>query len=107
MTKITDTAANSKAREQFTEMLQTVLIHSGLEVVQIASHKVAFPFKNEAGNDFWAVVTVSVPKGSRDGEAFDGIAEAEDFQFKLSEKAKQVEKRKAEREAKAKAKAKK
>lgn len=104
MAKITDTSANNKAREQFTEMIQAVLTHNGLEVVQVASHKVAFPFKNAAGNGFWAVVTVSVPKGSRDGEAFDGLAEAEDYQFKLSEKAKLAEKRKAEKEAKTKAK---
>lgn len=104
MAKITDTSANNKAREQFTEMLSAVLGQSGLEVERVASHKIAFPFKNEAGNDFWAVVTVSVPKGSRDGEAFDGIAEAEDYRFKLSEKAKLAEKRKAEKEAKTKAK---
>ena len=67
----------------------------------MASNKVAMPFVNELGNEFFFVLTVSVPKGSRDGEPFDGRAEAEDFAFKTAEKVKQAEKRQAKKNVKA------
>lgn len=102
MTKVTDNVANTKARNSFTEAIKAMLEQAKLAPVQVASHKVAFPFRNEAGNEFWAVVTVSIPKGSRDGEPYDGHAEAEDYVHRENEKIVKAEKAKAKREAKTK-----
>lgn len=99
--KQTDAKVNDKARVNFVETLEGAFKAQGSEVLRVASNKLAMPFVNELGNEFFLVLTVSVPKGSRDGEPFDGRAEAKDFAFRLAEKAKQAEKRAAEKNAKA------
>lgn len=104
--KQTDAKVNDKARVNFVETLEGAFKAQGSEVLRVASNKLALPFVNELGNEYFLVLTVSVPKGSRDGELFDGRAEAVDYAFRLDEKAKQVEKREAEKAAKVKAKAK-
>lgn len=88
--KKNDNYANDVARVALADALQKVL---GEDALRVASNKVALAFRNELGNEFFYVVSVSVPKGSRDGEAYDGRAEADNYAFKLSEKAKQKAKR--------------
>ena len=93
----TDKMVNDVARDGMVKALEQVLQANGTEVLKVASNKLAVPFKNELGNEFFFVFTVSVPKGSRDDEAFDGRVEAADFAFRQNEKAKQKAKREAER----------
>lgn len=87
-----------------------------LEVLRVASNEVAIPVLNEENEEEWLVITVKVPTGTRDGDAYDGYSEAEFYKMKCAEKAekaKESAKKKAEkiakdkamREAKAKAKA--
>lgn len=86
------------------------------EVLIIASNKIALPCVDELGNETFVVFTCTIPSGSRDGEAFDGYAEAEDYTRKCAEKenkakekaeakAKKIERDKANREKLAKSKA--
>lgn len=100
----TDKMVNDVARNGMVNALEQVLQANDTEVLKIASNKLAVPFRNELGNEFYFVFTVSVPKGSRDGEAYDGRAEAEDYAFKMNEKAKQKAKREAEKAKKSKSK---
>lgn len=85
------------------------------EVLIIGSNKFAIPYLDEDRNEKWLTVTFTVPKGSRDGDEFDGYGLRDEYEMKLKEKAekakkaaeekaKKIAKAKAEREAKAKAK---
>ena len=49
-----------------------------------------FPAIDELGNECFLTVTVQIPKGSRDGDPYDGYAEAENY--RLETKRKQDEK---------------
>jgi hypothetical protein len=57
------------------------------------------------GNEKWIVLTVKVPTGSRDGDAYDGYAMAEDYRMRQADKAAKAaerERKTAERKAKTK-----
>ncbi len=100
MTKVTETVANNKVRENMVEATATAFAAANLEVLRVASNKLAIPSVNENGTEVYVVLTISIPKGSRDGEAYDGYAEAEDYAFKQSEKVRIAAERKAEKEKK-------
>ena len=75
------------------------------EVLVVGANELAVPVVDTEGNEKWIVLTVKVPTGSRDGDAYDGYAMAEDYQTKLgvkAAKAKERERKTAERQAKAK-----
>ena len=88
----------------------------GEEVLIVGSNEIAMPKLDGEQNDEWVVITVKVPTGSRDGEAYDGYAMEDEYKRKVAEKAekakkaaeakaKKIAKDKAAREAKAKEKA--
>lgn len=64
-------------------------------VRQTASNAFAFMFVNDNGDEGTAKITVSFPKGSRDGEPYDYDAEADEYAAKLERQAKQKEKAEA------------
>ena len=75
------------------------------EVLVVGANELAVPVVDTEGNEKWIVLTVKVPTGSRDGDAYDGYSMAEDYQMKLgakAAKAKERERKTAERQAKAK-----
>ena len=83
------------------------LENCGEEVLRVGSNEVALPVVDDEGNERWLVLTFKVPTGSRDGDAYDGYAMAEDYQMKQAEKKRKeadkkakAEKNKAKREAK-------
>ena len=67
------------------------------EVLVVGANELAVPVVDADGNEKWIVLTVKVPTGSRDGDAYDGYAMAEDYQLKLTNKATKA----AEKERKA------
>ncbi len=98
----------SKVVEYFT--------NAGEEVLRVGSAEIALPVVDSQGNEDFLVITLKVPTGSRDGEAYDGYSMAEDYAMKreakaekakaaAEAKAKKIAKDKAAREAKAAAKA--
>lgn len=108
---------NEKLRTAYMELVKSFLIKEhDEEILVTGSNEFCIPCVDEEGNDEFVVVTFKVPTGSRDGDAYDGYAMAEDYRMKCeakAEKAKESAKKKAEkmardkamREAKAKAKA--
>ena len=68
-------------------------------VRQTASNSFAFMFVNDEGGEGTVKITVSFPKGSRDGEPYDYDAEADEFIMKQENKKKRAE-RAAELKAK-------
>lgn len=107
---------NDNLRNGWVERFVAFLKTAGEDVQLTASNTLMFPTLDEDGNDKFVTLTVKVPKGSRDGDAYDGYAEAEDYAKHLKEqaekkaeaeakKAAKIARDKAAREAKAKAKA--
>lgn len=89
-------ALNDEVRAQYLERVQSVLSADD-EVLVVGSNELAIPVVDSEGNEKWVVLTIKVPTGSRDGDAYDGYAMAEDYQLKLANKAAKA----AEKERKA------
>ena len=79
-----------------TDRITKFLLEQDEDVRRVDNGAIAFPTGDEEGNDSWVVVRISVPTGTRDGEAYDGYSLAEDFEMK--------QKKDAERKAEAAAK---
>ena len=102
----TQKSLNDALRAQYMERVHNCLSTED-EVLVVGANELAVPVVDADGNEKWIVLTVKVPTGSRDGDAYDGYAMAEDYRMRLAEKsAKQAERERktAERQAKAKAK---
>lgn len=108
---------HEEIRNRYLDLVAKFLKEKGEDVLRTASNEIAIPCLDENGDDEYIVLTFKVPTGSRDGEAYDGYAIAEDYTRKLAEKAektkaaaeakaRKIERSKKLREAKAKAKAK-
>ena len=90
-------------RAQWFDTFKNFLEGKGEEVLQTASNELAIPVVDTEGGEHFVVVTVKVPSGSRDGDAYDGYAVAQDYTMKCEErKAKAEEKARKDAERKAK-----
>ncbi len=78
----------AKVCEMFNEL--------GEEVLPVASNRIAFPAVGADGGEYFVTVTVAIPTGERNGEPYDGYAEAEGYKLKLAEKA-EIAKEKAKK----------
>lgn len=98
---------NDEVRAQYMEAVRTAMVTTGDEVLQVASNELAIPVVDSEGNEKWVVLTIKVPTGSRDGDAYDGYSMQEDYQLKLAAKTAKAEEkaRKAERDKAKRAKA--
>ncbi len=107
---------NEKLRARYMQIVCEALGDRDEEILRTGSNEFAIPCVDDEGNDEFMVITFKVPTGSRDGDAYDGYALAEEYEMKCKEKmekAKESAKKKAEkiardkanREARAKAKA--
>ena len=103
---------NEEIKGRFLDGVVEHLTQVGEEVLRVGSNEIALPVLDSEDNEKWLVLTFKVPTGSRDGDAYDGYAMAEDYKMKCEDKerkakdkAEKVEKDKAKREAKAKEKA--
>lgn len=116
MEKTSQRKLNDALRARYVDRVKSLLESVGDEVKVVGSNQLAVPCVDDESNETFVVITLKVPTGTRDGEAYDGYAAADDYAFKLIEKAKKAERAKVEkakkiardkaaREAKAKAKA--
>ena len=90
---------DNKLREKYVGILKELLIGIDEEVLQYKSNEICIPCLDEEGNERFVQFVVKVPKGSRDGDEFDGYSMKEEYEIKLKEKA---EKAKLDAEKKAK-----
>lgn len=92
-------ALNGKKSEvvkiDFMQKVKNFLESEGETVLQIKSGTYSIPWALD-GDEGYLNLTFSVPKGTRDGDLFDGYEEAENYRFESEAKAKA----KAEREEK-------
>lgn len=74
------------------------------DALPVSANEIAVPCLDPDGNETWAVIKVSIPRGTRNGEGgytpYDGYSVAEDYKIDCEEKAQ----KKAEVEAKKQAK---
>lgn len=76
------------------------LLKDWYDVLHTGSQELCVPIVGEDNEEGYLVVTFKVPKGSRDGDAYDGYAMAEEYQLKCEAKARKAEeaaKKKAEK----------
>ena len=96
MSKVTRDAL----RNSYLEKLADFLRCSDEEVLVTGSNEFAIPCVDSEGNDEFIVVTVKVPTGSRDGDAYDGYSMAQDYAMKMAEKKAKAEEAAAKKAAK-------
>lgn len=78
-------------REEWVMKLTDILLNDkdgGWDVLQVKSNELSIPVVDKNGDEHYINIKISVPKGSRDGDEYDGYAEAEEYQFKQREKMK-------------------
>lgn len=91
---------NEKLREKFLKIVGEILKEKDEEVLRTGSNEIAVPCLDEEGNEKFVVLTIKVPTGSRDGDAYDGYAMAQEFEIKQrlkAEKAKETAEKKAKK----------
>lgn len=96
---ISNKVLNDKLREQYLEIIKDALCAKDEEVLRVGSNEFALPCLDAENNDKFIVITVKVPTGSRDGDAYDGYSMAEDWEIKCRNK-EETAKKKAEEKAK-------
>ena len=90
-------------RAHWCEIFEDFLKDLDEEVLRTASNEFAIPVVDAEGGEHFLVVTLKIPSGSRDGDAYDGYAVAQDYAMKCEErKAKAAEKERKDVECKAK-----
>lgn len=87
-------------RNSYLEKLMDFFNSADEEVLQTGTNEIALPCVDSEGNDEFIVITVKVPTGSRDGDAYDGYSMAEDFSMKMAEKKAKAEEAAAKKAAK-------
>ena len=84
--------ANDKLRNEWTEIVKAFLADKGEEVLQTATNVIAIPVVDSEGEDNYIEITIKVPVGSRDGDAYDAYERAQEFAMKQKEKAEKAAK---------------
>lgn len=76
---------NDELRAKYLELIKDALSNSGEEVLRTGSNEICLPVVDSEGNDQYVVISIKVPTGSRDGDAYDGYAMAQDYEMKVRE----------------------
>ena len=82
---------------------ETISQEMEIDVLPVSASELAVPCLDDEGNEKWALIKVSIPRGTRNGagyDPYDGYAVAEDYRIDCEEKAQ----KKADAEAKKQAK---
>lgn len=83
---------------------QTISQEMEIDALPVSASELAIPCLDDEGNEKWALVKVSIPRGTRNGsggyDPYDGYAAAEDFAADLDEKAAKKEASEAKKQAK-------
>lgn len=90
-------------KEEWRDFLEEVIQRRGDETLRTASNEIAVPVVDSEGGEHFIVLTIKIPTGSRDGDAYDGYAVAEDYAMRCEvkrAKALERERKSAERKSK-------
>ena len=87
-----------KVRKSVMEKVEELFEKMEYDVLHTGSQELCIPIIGEDNEEGYLVVTFKVPKGSRDGDIYDGYSMAEDYKMKCeakAEKKKEADKKKA------------
>lgn len=104
--KLTKSQLTTKKREDVLAMLTEILTDLDEEVMRESGNTIVYPSVDDDGNELYVKITVSIPRGDRSGEAYNGHDAAESYKIHLEEVAAnkaQREKENAEKAARDKA----
>lgn len=87
-------------RAKYMELVKGALTANGEEILVTGSNEYAVPCVDTEGNEKFIVLTFKVPKGTREGEAYDGYEEAQGYADKLADKAQKAAEKAKAKEAK-------
>ena len=79
-------------RADYVKRLMEMLKEDGEDVLVVGSNELAIPVVDGEGEEQYVVFKVQIPSGSRDGDAYDGYAMAEDYAMKQRDKAEKAAK---------------
>ncbi len=89
-----------KTRAHLMDDVRVLLEGLQYDVLRTGSQELCVPIIGEDSEEGYLVMTFKVPKGSRDGDLYDGYAMAEEYRMKCEAKARKAEeaaKKKAEK----------
>lgn len=98
-----ETKTAAEFREHFVKLVHEWLTAQDPDALRTGTNELAFPFVDKDHNEQWLRISISVPKGSRDGTPFDGYEKAEEYQQKVEEQKRKAEEKQREKEQKIKA----
>ena len=99
---LTAKAERDALRNELVNSLKDILAdHGATDVMLYKSNAFCFPVVGAEGGEYFATVTVTIPTGGRDGEAFDGYEMASAYQRHVAEMTAKAEKRAEEKARKA------
>ena len=88
-------------RNEYLTIISDLLKSHDEDVQLVKSNEIAIPVVGCEGSEEWIVITVKVPTGANKGtEPYNGYDEAENYQFKLREKAEKAKQREEENKKK-------
>ena len=98
---MTKAQLETSIRNRFLSFIaQTISQEMEIDALPVSASELAIPCLDDEGNEKWALVKVSIPRGTRNGaggyDPYDGYAVAEDYALDCKEKAQ----KKADAEAK-------
>lgn len=77
--KLTKSQLTTKKREDVLAMFMEYLTDLGEDVMRESGNALVFPSTDDEGNELFVKIAVSIPRGDRSGEAYDGYAAAQQF----------------------------
>ena len=80
MAKLTKTQLTNMRRDEILAQLAQFLTNEGEEILRVSGNAIAFPTVDAEGNEIFARLTLSIPRGDRSGEAYDAYGEATQYQ---------------------------
>ena len=101
MAKMSKSQMTTAKREEILTLLSEYFADLGEDVMRESGNALVFPSTDAGGNELFVKIAVSIPRGDRSGEAYDGYAAAEDYKIHLEEVAANKAQREKENAAKA------
>lgn len=79
MAKMTKSQMTTMKREEILALLTEFFESRGEEVMRESGNAITFPSIDAGDNELFVKIAVSIPRGDRSGEAYDGYAAAQQF----------------------------
>lgn len=98
-----ETAIRNQMLENIKKMIDS---EYATDALPVSASEIAVPVVDEEGNEKFALIKVSIPRGTRNGDGgytpYDGYAAAEDYKLDLADRADKVRAREEKKERAAK-----